>query len=149
MMYLFLRLSLASIRSKIAIVNQDITLFSNSIRFNICLGNDDIDEERMIWAAKLVHIHDFIMSLPDQYDTVLSKGTKSLSTGQAQLLAFARALASRAPILLLDEATSSVDSLSEKHIQQALKTLFDHKTTLVVAHRLSTIKTADRIFSVK
>ena len=99
----------------------------------------------MIWAAKTVQAHDFIMSLPDQYNTILDKGSKSLSTGQAQLISFARALASKAPILLLDEATSAVDSLSEKYIQDALQALFKYKTTLVVAHRLSTIQHADKI----
>lgn len=138
-------LKLDSIRSKISIVTQDIILFSDSIRFNICMGDDLITEERLLWAAKTVQIHDFIMSLPNQYDTVLDKGAKSLSTGQAQLISFARALASFSPILLLDEATSSVDSFSEKAIQQGLLSLFKHKTTLVVAHRLSTIKHADQI----
>ncbi len=138
-------LKIESIRSKISIVTQDISLFSESIQFNICLGDDSIDQERMIWAAKTVQAHDFIMSLPDQYNTILDKGSKSLSTGQAQLISFARALASKAPILLLDEATSAVDSLSEKYIQDALQALFKYKTTLVVAHRLSTIQHADKI----
>ncbi|RAP32396.1 antibiotic ABC transporter ATP-binding protein [Candidatus Marinamargulisbacteria bacterium SCGC AG-414-C22] len=134
-----------TLRSKIAIVSQDISLFSGSIRFNISLGNKNITEERMIWAAKLVQIHDVIQKLPAGYDTELTKGSSSLSVGQSQLLCFARALASHAPILLLDEATSSVDSLSEKLIQEALLTLFKHKTTLVVAHRLSTITHANTI----
>ena len=138
-------LKISSLRSKISIVSQDIALFSESIRFNISLGHSDITEDRMIWAAKTVQIHDFIMSLANGYDTVLEKGSKSLSTGQAQLISFARALASPAPILLLDEATSSVDSISEKKIQDALQALFKHKTTLVVAHRLSTIQNADHI----
>ena len=138
-------LKINSLRSKISIVSQDIALFSESIRFNISLGHSDITEDRMIWAARTVQIHDFIMSLANGYDTVLEKGSKSLSTGQAQLISFARALASPAPILLLDEATSSVDSISEKKIQDALQALFKHKTTLVVAHRLSTIQNADHI----
>ena len=134
------QLTLSSLRSQVSIVTQDVMLFSGTIRFNITLDNESISIDRMIWAAKCVQIHDFIESLPNKYDTVLNKGDKSISAGQAQLISFARALASYAPILLLDEATSAVDSLSEQQIQMAMAELFKHKTTLVVAHRLSTIQ---------
>ena len=140
-------LSLTSLRQHISVVSQDVSLFSDTIAFNISLGAPDITHDRIQWAAKAVNIHDFIMTLPQGYETVLDKGAQSLSSGQAQLISFARALASSSPILLLDEATSAVDSLSEQSIQKALETLFKEKTTLVIAHRLSTIQHADCILT--
>ncbi|RAP29896.1 antibiotic ABC transporter ATP-binding protein [Candidatus Marinamargulisbacteria bacterium SCGC AG-343-D04] len=143
------QIDLNDLRDNIAVVNQDSTLFSDTIRFNITLNKDSISEEKMIWAAKRVYIHDFIMSLPNGYDTVLEKGNQSISLGQAQLISFARALASPSPIILLDEATASVDSLLESKIQKALLKLFKSKTSLVVAHRLSTIRHAQHIIALK
>ncbi len=142
-------LDLKKSRKSISVVNQDIHLFSNSIEFNIRLGNPNISYERMIWAAKQVNIHEFIMSLENNYNTVLNKGTHSVSVGQAQLITFARALANPSPIMILDEATSSVDSITEKSIQKGLETLLKEKTSIVVAHRLSTIQKANLILVLK
>jgi ATP-binding cassette subfamily B multidrug efflux pump len=140
-------LNLTDVRQLIAVVNQETTLFSQSIAFNITLGNPLITKEKMIESAQKVHVHDFIMSLPGGYDYCLTQGNRSLSAGQAQLISFARALASDSPIILLDEATASVDSLAEKAIQQGLDALLADKTAIVVAHRLSTIQHADLILA--
>jgi ATP-binding cassette subfamily B protein len=130
-----------------SIVNQEIKIFSESVLFNVALNNPAISRDRVEWACKLVHLHETIQSLPHAYDTQLGLGGIVLSQGQAQLLSFARALASTAPILLLDEATAAVDSLTEQKIQVALSALFKEKTSLVIAHRLSTIQHADQILT--
>lgn len=135
------------LRHQISVVNQSNTLFSNTIAFNITLGNSAISYEKMIWAARCVNIHDFIMSLPENYNFKLMKGNQSLSSGQAQLISFARALANPSPIILLDEATANVDSLTEKKIQTALHSVLKEKTAIVIAHRLSTIKDAHMILA--
>ncbi len=140
-------IKLDDIHKHIAVVNQDTSLFSQSIAFNITLGNPDITKEHMIQAAKHVRIHDFIMSLPNNYSYILEQGSQSISSGQAQLITFARALASRSPIILLDEATSAVDSMAEKEIQAGISALLKQKTAIVVAHRLSTIQHADNILA--
>ena len=140
---------LTDLRSQIALVNQDIHLFSHSIRFNIGLGAATISDETIEWAAKTVNAHHFIEKLPEGYDTVLDKGATSLSAGEAQLITFARALASPAPILLLDEATAAIDSKTESTIQRALTELLKNKTTIVIAHRLSTIRHATKILVLK
>ncbi len=135
------------LRKSLAVVSQTNTLFASSIRFNITLGDDSITEDQMINAAQTVQIHDYILSLPGGYDYTLEKGDQSLSAGQAQLISFARALASNSPVILLDEATAAVDSLTEEKIQQALSSLLTQKTTIVIAHRLSTIKHAKTIIA--
>ena len=140
-------LQLPAVRKLIAVVNQEITLFSQSIAFNITLGNKAISTSKMIEAAKQVSIHDFIMSLPGGYDYCLERGDQSLSAGQSQLISFARALASDSPILLLDEATAAVDSVAEAAIQKGLDVLLAQKTAIVVAHRLSTVQHADLILA--
>ncbi len=140
-------LDLADTRRSIAVVNQETTLFSNSIAFNITLGNSAISSDAMVEAAKQVAIHEFIMSLPGGYDYCLEKGNQSLSAGQAQLISFARALASDSPVILLDEATASVDSVAEEAIQKGLDVLLAQKTAIVVAHRLSTVQHADIILA--
>lgn len=136
-------------RSQISIVTQDVEIFSNTVEFNISLGDPQISLEECKNAAKLVGIHQYLDELPQGYQTRLSSGSQGLSSGQAQLISFARALARNAPIVVLDEATAAVDSLSEKLIQEATKTILEKKTVLVIAHRLSTIQHANQIIALK
>jgi len=138
-------LDLKSLRKLIAIVSQDIVVFNMSIAENIALGNPDATMEDIIRAAKLAYAHDFIMELPEGYDTVLGKEGLNLSGGQKQRIAIARAILKNPPILILDEATSQLDSISEKYIQKALENLMKGKTTIIIAHRLSTVKNADYV----
>jgi subfamily B ATP-binding cassette protein MsbA len=137
--------TLASLRANIALVSQDTALFDDTIRANIAYGRADADEAAIIQAARDAAAHDFIMALPDGYDTPVGENGARLSGGQRQRIAIARAMLKNAPILLLDEATSALDSESERLIQEALKRLQRGRTTLVIAHRLSTIMEADRI----
>ncbi|MEN3929565.1 ABC transporter ATP-binding protein [Microvirga sp. W0021] len=134
-----------SLRDKISVVSQDVMLFDDTIRANIALGRNDADEERIIEAAKAAAAHDFIMKAPEGYDSqVGSMGTR-LSGGERQRISLARAFYKNAPILLLDEATSALDSESERLVQQAIRKLMHGRTTLVIAHRLSTVRDADMI----
>lgn len=136
---------LDALRSHIGIVLQDVFLFSGSVIDNITLRNPEIPRERVIQAAKLIGMHDFIMQLPNGYDyNVMERGT-TLSLGQRQLLSFIRALLYNPSILVLDEATSSVDTESERMIQKATDTLIAGRTSIVIAHRLSTIRKAHKI----
>jgi ATP-binding cassette subfamily B multidrug efflux pump len=121
-----------------------VILFSGTIMDNISLGRD-IPEERVIEVCKKVRAHDFVMRLPQGYQTILEEGASNLSAGQRQLLSFARVLLQDPAILLLDEATANIDSETEALIQEALEVLLADRTVLVVAHRLSTIKKADKI----
>lgn len=134
-----------SLRSQIGMVMQDNILFSESIRENILLGKPDATEEEMIYAAKLANAHEFIMSLPDGYDTEVGERGVKLSGGQKQRVAISRVFLKNPPILILDEATSALDLESEAVIQEALETLSKDRTTVIVAHRLSTITHADKI----
>ena len=134
-----------SLRRNIGIVQQDIFLFNASIRDNILYGKLDATEEEVIAAAKRANIHDYIMSLDEGYDTVVGERGVRLSGGQKQRLCIARVFLKNPPILILDEATSALDNTTEILIQQALDELCQGRTTLVVAHRLSTIKRADEI----
>lgn len=134
-----------SLRRNIGIVQQDVFLFTGTIRDNIAYGNLDASEEEIIYAAKLANIHEFVMTLPKQYDTFIGERGVKLSGGQKQRLSIARLFLKNPPILILDEATSALDNATEQMIQSALDTLSQNKTTLVVAHRLSTIKNADQI----
>ena len=134
-----------SLRRNIGIVQQDVFLFTGTIRDNIAYGNLDAEEDEIIQAAKLANIHDFIMTLPKKYDTFIGERGVNLSGGQKQRLSIARLFLKNPPILILDEATSALDNATEQMIQSALDTLSQDKTTLVVAHRLSTIKNADQI----
>ena len=134
-----------SLRRNIGIVQQDVFLFTGTIRDNIAYGNLDAEEDEIIQAAKLANIHDFIMTLPKKYDTFIGERGAKLSGGQKQRLSIARLFLKNPPILILDEATSALDNATEQMIQSALDTLSQDKTTLVVAHRLSTIKNADQI----
>lgn len=138
-------ISLDEIRQEIAVVLQDVFLFSGTIMENITLGNQTIPDEHVFSAAKEVGLHDFILSLPGGYQHVLNERGTSLSVGQRQLLSFVRAYVYNPTILVLDEATSSIDNESESLIQEATIKLTKGRTSIVVAHRLSTIQSADRI----
>ncbi len=140
-----LEYTLHSLRNQIAVVLQDVFLFSDSIYNNIALSDDSITLEQVIDAAKEIGIHEFIMSLPNNYHYNVKERGGMLSTGQRQLIAFLRAYVSKPSILILDEATSSIDSYSEKLIQEATDKITRHQTSIIIAHRLTTIKKADRI----
>src|SRR5215470_17026589 len=136
----------ASLRAQMALVTQHTFLFNDSVKNNIAYGSSAAQSlEAIVAAAKAANAHDFIMALPDGYDTMIGELGLRLSGGQRQRLAIARALLKNAPILVLDEATSALDNESERLVQQALDTLMHGRTTLVIAHRLSTIRNADRI----
>ena len=136
---------LHELRKSIAVVMQDVFLFSDSIYNNITLNNGNISREKVIEAAKLVGVHDFIEQLPGGYDYNVQERGAVLSVGQRQLIAFLRAYVSNPTILVLDEATSSVDTATEKAIQRAIQMLTHNRTSIIIAHRLATIKAADNI----
>jgi ABC-type multidrug transport system fused ATPase/permease subunit len=138
-------LDLQGLRRSIGIVLQDVFLFSGSVAENIRLGNKEISDERLQEAAETVHASQFIQKLKGQFDTEVGERGSSLSVGQKQLLAFARALAYDPKILILDEATSSIDTETELLIRDALEKLLAGRTSIIIAHRLSTIQNADRI----
>jgi lipid A export permease/ATP-binding protein MsbA len=141
--------TLASLRSQIAVVTQQTVLFNDTVRNNIAYGRGDCSEEELLAAARAAHALDFIMALPQGFETVIGESGVRLSGGQRQRLAIARALLKDAPILILDEATSALDNESEREVQQALDNLMHNRTTIVIAHRLSTIQNADRIAVLK
>ncbi len=136
---------LQSLRENFAVVLQDVFLFSGSIENNIRLGNEEITEDRIEWAAEEVHAAEFIEKLESSYKTEVKERGAGLSVGQKQLVSFARALAFDPKLLILDEATSSIDTETEQLIQQAVERVMQERTSLVVAHRLSTIQRCDRI----
>ena len=136
---------LHDLRANFAVVLQDVFLFSGSIEDNIRLGNEEIGRDRIEWAAKEVRADDFVQKLDRGYESVVKERGAGLSVGEKQLISFARALAFDPKILILDEATSSIDTETEQLIQQAVETVMEHRTSLVVAHRLSTIQRCDRI----
>lgn len=138
--------TLDSLRSVSALVSQEVVLFDDTVRANIAFGKIGASEAEIVDAARHAAAHDFIMALPQGYDTVVGERGLRLSGGQRQRLAIARAMLRNAPILLLDEATSALDSESERHVQNALESLMQGRTTLVIAHRLSTIVGADVIY---
>ena len=139
-------IELKDLRDQMAIVSQNVTLFNDTIARNIAYGAmANASADAIIEAAKAAHAHDFIMQLPNQYDTIVGDNGVLLSGGQRQRLAIARAILKNAPILILDEATSALDNESEWHIQVALDTLIKNRTTIVIAHRLSTVEKADQI----
>jgi ATP-binding cassette subfamily B protein len=142
------KVTLKSLRSQMGIVLQDPLLFSGTIRENITYGRPDATEPEIVEAAKAVGAHDFVMNFAQGYDTVVGERGIRLSMGQRQLISFARALLADPRILILDEATSSVDAYTELLIQNALKKLLEKRTTLIIAHRLSTVRSADRIIVV-
>ncbi|MDZ7685983.1 MAG: ABC transporter ATP-binding protein [Gammaproteobacteria bacterium] len=143
------RIPSSEVRRRIGVVPQDFHIFSGSVLDNIRLGNLNITRERAIEAAKTVHADGFIEALPGQYDALLTERGQNLSQGQRQLLAFARVLAADPEILVLDEATASIDTETEQIIQDALKKLTTGRTSILIAHRLQTIKEADRILVLK
>ena len=137
--------TLRSLRRQIGLVSQDIILFNDTARANIAFGNPDASEDDIIRAAKAAHAHEFILELPEGYDTIIGERGVMVSGGQRQRLSIARAILKNPPILILDEATSSLDTESEMMVQKALDALMESRTTFVIAHRLSTVKKADRI----
>ena len=137
--------SRADLRYLFGMVLQDSWLFSGTIRDNIAYGKPDATDEEVIRAAKAAHIHHFISTQPQGYDTPINEEASNISQGQKQLLTIARAMLADNPILILDEATSSVDTRTERQIQSAMATLMKGRTSFVIAHRLSTIKDADHI----
>ncbi|WP_425271947.1 lipid A export permease/ATP-binding protein MsbA [Psychrobacter piechaudii] len=140
------KIALSSLRSQIGMVNQQVVLFNDTVRHNIAYGDLAVkSEEQLISAAKAAYAHDFIMQMPKGYDSEIGSEGLQLSGGQRQRLSIARALLKDAPILILDEATSALDNESEYYIQQALENVMKDRTTLVVAHRLTTIESADKI----
>ena len=138
--------SVRSLRKKIALVSQEVFLFSDSIADNIAYGRLKATQEEIIDAAKKAEAHEFIMAQPQGYDTNCGESGRSLSGGQRQRIAIARAFLKDAPILVLDEATSSLDPIAEREIQKTLEGLMKNKTTLIIAHRLSTVQNADLIY---
>ena len=137
--------TLKALRASIAVVQQDSFLFSGTIRENLAYGNPDADQATIETAARAAHAHDFIMALPHRYETILGERGINLSGGQRQRLSIARALLKNPKILILDEATSALDGESEALVQEALERLMSNRTSLIIAHRLSTVRHADRI----
>ncbi len=137
--------SLSSIRSQIGVVTQETVLFNESLRNNIAYGQPSVSQASLESAARAALAHDFIMELPAGYDTVIGEKGVRLSGGERQRIAIARAILKNAPILILDEATSALDSESEALVQSALQNLMSGRTVVVIAHRLSTVRRADRI----
>ena len=140
--------SLDSLLSNISMVFQNVYLFNDTIRANICFGREGVSEEEMIEAAKKARCHDFIMELPDGYDTVIGEGGGTLSGGQKQRISIARAILKNSPIIILDESTASIDPENEHLIQGALSELSRDKTVIIIAHRLATIEAAGQILVV-
>lgn len=141
-----LDVTLESLRKHVAYVSQDVILFDDTIKNNIRYGTPDATDDQIIAAAKAAAAHDFIMQTEDGYETVLGERGSRLSGGQRQMISIARAMLKNAPILLLDEATSALDSQSERTVQNSLEILMRGRTSIVIAHRLSTVINADRIF---
>lgn len=142
------KLTLESLRSQIGLVSQDVYLFGGSIKDNIAYGKPDATMDEIVDAAKKANIHDFIMELPDKYDTFVGERGTRLSGGQKQRISIARVFLKNPPVLILDEATSALDNESERFIQRSLEELAKDRTTITIAHRLSTIRNADEILVV-
>jgi subfamily B ATP-binding cassette protein MsbA len=138
-------LTLSSLRAQVGIVTQETVLFNDTVRNNIAYGQPHVPQKEVEAAARAALAHDFILGLPSRYDTVIGERGVRLSGGERQRLAIARALLKNAPILILDEATSALDSESESLVQAALHNLMTGRTVFVIAHRLSTVRRADRI----
>lgn len=142
------KLTLESLRSQIGLVSQDVYLFGGSIKDNIAYGKPDATMDEIVDAAQKANIHDFIMELPDKYDTFVGERGTRLSGGQKQRISIARVFLKNPPVLILDEATSALDNESERFIQKSLEELAKDRTTITIAHRLSTIRNADEILVV-
>ena len=137
---------LANLRANISLVSQDVILFNDTIANNLAYGRlRQCTRAELLQAAEAAHVTDFVKDLPDGFDTVVGDRGILLSGGQRQRIAIGRALLKNSPVLILDEATSSLDTKSERRIQEALRTLMQNRTTLVIAHRLSTVESADQI----
>ncbi|MBI2706727.1 MAG: ATP-binding cassette domain-containing protein [Proteobacteria bacterium] len=143
------KVTLSSLRSHVALVSQEVILFDDTVRANIAYGRWGASEEEIVNAAKAAAAHTFIKALPEGYDTIVGEQGVRLSGGQRQRLSIARAMLKNAPLLLLDEATSSLDTVSERQVQAALNRLMEGRTTIVVAHRLSTVVDADMIYVIE
>jgi subfamily B ATP-binding cassette protein MsbA len=141
--------TLASLRRQIGVVTQQTILFNETVRHNVAYGRLAAAEADILDALKAAHAYDFVMAMPNGLDTLIGEQGVRLSGGERQRLAIARALLKDPPILILDEATSSLDSESEREVQQALDLLIKGRTTLVIAHRLSTVRNADRIIALE
>ena len=139
-------LSISSLRKNISLVSQETTLFDDTIRNNIKYANENADEVEIIKAAKLSNCHEFIEKMPNKYETLIGENGVRLSGGEKQRISIARAMLKKSSIILLDEATSSLDSETEAKIQEALNTLTKNKTTIVIAHRLSTVLNSNNIY---
>jgi subfamily B ATP-binding cassette protein MsbA len=141
--------SLKSLRAQIGIVTQETVLFDESIASNIAYGSPGASQQEIETAARAAHAHEFIVTLPEKYETWIGERGQRLSGGQRQRLAIARALLKNSPILILDEATSSLDAESERLVQDALANLMRDRTAFVIAHRLSTVRRADAIIALE
>ena len=139
-------LSFDALRGAIGLVSQDVFLFHGSVRENIAYGTFDATLDDIVAAARTAEAHDFIMELPDGYDTIVGERGQKLSGGQRQRISIARAVLKNPPVLILDEATSSVDNETEAAIQRSMERISQGRTMIVIAHRLSTVRNADRIF---
>jgi ATP-binding cassette subfamily B protein len=140
------KLRLPDLRGAIGLVSQDVFLFHGTVRENICYGTFDATLDEVTAAAKIAEAHEFITKLPDGYDTIVGERGIKLSGGQRQRISIARAVLKNPPVLILDEATSSVDNETEAAIQRSLEKIAVGRTTIVIAHRLSTVRNADQIF---
>ena len=143
------KFSLKSLRKNISLVSQEVILFDSSIKNNVAYADANASDAEIIEACEFAAAHDFINKLPNKYETLIGENGVRLSGGQKQRISIARAILKKAPIILLDEATSSLDADSEEVVQNAITNLTKNKTTLIVAHRLSTIHNADKIFVLK
>jgi len=143
------KIASTNLKKQISFVSQDVFLFNGTVKENILYGREDATDEEVIDAAKAANAHEFILALSDGYETKVGERGVKLSGGQKQRISIARSILKDAPILILDEATSSVDTQTERLIQEALEQLKKNKTTVVIAHRLSTIQDADRIIVLK
>jgi subfamily B ATP-binding cassette protein MsbA len=137
--------TISSLKKQIALVTQETVLFNDTVRYNISYGKPDASDEELKEAARIAFAHDFIEELPGGYDTIVGERGIFLSGGQRQRIAIARAVLVNAPVLILDEATSALDAESERLVQKALANLMRDKTSIVIAHRLSTVRRADKI----
>ncbi len=141
--------TLKSLRAQVGIVTQETVLFDESIASNIAYGSPGASPADIEAAARAAHAHDFVVKMPEKYDTWIGERGQRLSGGQRQRLAIARAILKNAPILVLDEATSSLDAESERLVQEALANLMRNRTSFVIAHRLSTVRRADKIIAIE
>jgi subfamily B ATP-binding cassette protein MsbA len=142
-------ISLFSLRKNISLVSQDITLFDDTVLANIAYANSEASKEKILEASKFSATHDFVEQLPEKYDTLIGENGVRLSGGEKQRISIARAILKNAPIILLDEATSSLDADTEHKIQEAIMYLTKNKTTIIIAHRLSTVLRANKIFIIE